>query len=117
MTLDNPEYKEQADKIVATVQRIKKAIMENGFGTMTVVLLLTELMKLTQVAGSFMQLPTTERDEFFAEVFDAAIGTEPNALINKVSIFEGEALERMSDGMKAAVVAYFNRQLPAAPIG
>lgn len=109
--LDNPEYKEQADKIVAVVQKIKKAIQENGFGTTTVILLLTELMALTQIAGSFMQLPKEQRDEFFAEVFDSAIGTEPNALINKISIFEGEALERMTDGMKAAAISYFNRNL------
>lgn len=110
--LDNPEMKVQTDKIIAVVQRIKKAVQENGFGTTTVVLLLTELMGLTQISGSFMQLPKSERDEFFAELFDSAIGDEPNALINKIGIFEGEALERMSDGLKAGAISYFNKQLP-----
>jgi len=110
--IDNPEYREQADKIIEGAQQIKKAVEENGFGTAATLQILSVLMGMTQVAGSFMQLPKDQRDEFFAEVFDAAIGEEPNALVKKVAIFEGEALEKMSDAIKAGALAYFNRNMP-----
>lgn len=112
--LDNPEYRDEADAIVASVGKIKAAIAAHGMGTATVMLILGELMSLATVVNGFNQLPAAERDEFFAEVWDAAIGNEPNSLLSKVGIFDGDALEQISDGMKAGALAYFNRLIPQA---
>lgn len=112
--VDNPEYREQADKIVGSAHKIITTIRENGFGTTTTMVVLSELMGLTQVSGSFMALPSDQRDEFFAEVWDAAIGNEPTALIKQVGFFSGDVLESMSDGIKAGALGYFNRNLIAA---
>ena len=77
-----------------------------------IMVILSKLMGMTQVATFLSDLPESERDDFFAEVFDAAIGNEPNALVNKVGMFEGDFLESISDGMKGAALAYFNKTVP-----
>jgi hypothetical protein len=107
------DYLDEAQVIVNATHAIKSAIVEHGFGTTSVLVIMGQLMKMTQLGGDFMQLPESERDEFFAAVFDAAIGNEPNALVNKIGIFEGDVLEQMSDAVKAGALAYFNRELPA----
>lgn len=107
--LDNPEYKDEAEAIVVTVGNVKKVIQEQGFGTVGIMMILGELMNLTTVVNSFNTLPSDQRDEFFAEIWDAAIGNEPFALVNQVGVFSGEYLEVMSDGMKGAALAYFNK--------
>lgn len=108
------DYVDEGQAVVNAAQEIKKAIQEHGFGTAATMVILSELLKMTQVAGTFASLPQTEKDEFFGEIFDAAIGSEPNALVTKVGIFEGETLEKMSDAIKAGALAYFNRQIPQA---
>jgi len=110
--LDNPEYKDEATAIVNAVNNIRDAIMTNGMGTQTVMLILGELMGLATVVNSFNTLPKDQRDEFFAEVWDAAIGNEPAALVNQVGFISGDALEAVSDGLKGAVLAYFNKTIP-----
>ena len=107
------QYRADADKIVGSANKIMTTIRENGFGTTTTMVVLTELMSLTQVSGNFMALPENERDDFFAEVWDAAIGNEPTAIIKQVGFFEGDTLETMTDGIKAGALGYFNRNLPA----
>lgn len=113
--LDNPAYKAEAEAIVSAVGKIKDAIEANGFGTITIMLILGELMNLAATVTTFNAMPHDQRDEFFAEIWDAAIGNEPNALVTKVGIFEGEFLEAMSDGLKGGALAYFNKTvaLPA----
>lgn len=113
--LDTPEYRDEAEAIVTAIGNIKATITEHGMGTVAVMQILGELMNLSTQVNTFNSLPKDQRDEFFAEVWDAAIGSEPSALVNKVGIFEGEFLEAMSDGMKGAALAYFNKTvaLPA----
>lgn len=111
--IDNPQYRDEADAIVQAVGNIKDAIATHGMGTVSVMMILGELMNLATVVNSFQTLPAAERDEFFGEVWDAAIGNEPNALVTKAAFFQGEALEQISDGMKAAALAYFNSRLIA----
>jgi len=112
--LDHPVYKEEAAKLTASAQAIKKAAETYGVkSTMFTMAVLGELMKTTQVAGKFLELPTSERDEFLAEVWDESIGTEPNALVNQVGFLSGDALEAVSDGLKAGALGYFNRALVA----
>ena len=107
--LDNPQYKDEAQAIVVAVGNIKDTIMQNGMGTVSVMKILGELMNLATVVNSFQTLPADQRDEFFAEVWDAAIGNEPDALVNQIGFLEGEFLESVSDGMKAAALSYFNK--------
>ena len=113
--LDNPEYKDEAEAIVVAVGKIAGTIKTNGMGTVSVMMILGELMNLASVVTSFNTLPADQRDEFFAEVWDAAIGNESTALVKQVGIFEGNGLEQISDGMKAGALAYFNKTvaLPA----
>jgi Pyruvate/2-oxoacid:ferredoxin oxidoreductase gamma subunit len=114
--LDHPEYRAEADKLIVAANAIKDAAEEHGVkSTMFTMVLLGELMKTTQVAGKFISLPKSERDEFLAEVWDAGIGNEPNALVKKVAFFEGDALEKITDGLKAGALSFFNKGLPATP--
>lgn len=113
--IDNPEYRDEAEAIVTSVGKIKDAIAEHGMGSVTIMLILGELMALATIVNNFNKLPASQRDEFFAEVWDAAIGNEPNSLLSKVGIFSGEALEKMSDGLKAGALAYFNSKIPQLP--
>lgn len=111
--IDIPEYKAQADKLLESAHAIKLAaerygVKSTGF-TMT---LLGEMMKVSTVIGTFSALPKDQRDEFFAEVWDSAIGTEENALINQLAFLSPETTEAVSDALKAAALAYFNRTLP-----
>jgi hypothetical protein len=108
------DYSVHAEKIVEAAQAIKSAIEEHGFGTAAIMIILSRLMAMTEVANFIMNLPEDQRDEFFGEVWDEAIGTEPNALVNKVGIFEGETLEQISDAIKVAFVAYMNREMRPA---
>lgn len=112
--VDTSEYRDEADKIVGSANKIMTTIRENGFGTTTTMVVLSELMSLTQVSVTFMNLPENQRDEFFAEVWDAAIGNEPTAIIKQVGFFSGDALEVMSDGIKAGALGYFNRNIVTA---
>ncbi len=114
--VDNPQYKPAAAKIVGAVGNIIKAVKEHGSGTIMVMAIAAEAVKLTQVTAEFLALPKDQRDEFFGEVFDMAIGEEEEALVKKVAFFEGKSLEMMSDGMKAAFVAFMNRQIDAGEI-
>ena len=113
--LDNPEYKAEATAIVVAVDKIVETIKVNGMGTVSVMKILGELMNLSLVVNNFNTLPADQRDEFFAEVWDAAIGNEPTALIGQVGFFTGDALEAMSDGLKVGALSYFNQTvaLPA----
>ena len=113
--IDFPEHKEEAAAIVAVVATIKEIIEKEGFGTVAVMTILGELMKLASSTTKFNGLPHDQRDEFFAEVWDFAIGDEKSALINKVGMFEGEHLEAITDGMKGAALAYFNKEVPVTP--
>lgn len=106
-------YDAQAQALVNATQNIIAAIKEHGQGTVLMMVLFTELIKVTQVTGDFMSLPQTERDEFLGAIWDAGIGNESNALVTKVGIFQGEVLEQLSDAMKTAALAYFNRELTA----
>lgn len=106
------DYTADAQIIVNSAQKIKEAI-ENESGTTLTMVILSELLKMSQVATDFSNLPVDQRDEFFAEVFDAAIGNEPNALVQKVGFFSGDVLEQMSDAIKAGALAYFNKELTA----
>ena len=91
--LDNPEYQAEATAIVVSVGKVVDTIKTNGMGTVSIMLILGELMAL-------------------AEVWDAAIGNEPTALVGQVGFFEGDSLEAMSDGLKAGALAYFNKTVP-----
>lgn len=113
--LNNPQYVAEAETLVVAVGKIKKAIKENGFGTVATMILLSEALTLAASVTTFNNLPKEQRDEFMAEVWDAAIGEEENALIKKIGMFEGEYLEVMSDGMKGAALAYFNKEVPLLP--
>ena len=108
------KYVDEAQTIVQVAQNIKDVIAEHGFGTTSTLVILGELMKMTQVGSTFLELAEDERDEFFAAIFDASVGNEPNALVSKVGVFQGETLEIMSDAMKSGALAYLNRELPAS---
>ena len=110
--LDNPEYQAEATAIVVSVGKVVDTIKTNGMGTVSIMLILGELMALATVVNNFNTLPADQRDEFFAEVWDAAIGNEPTALVGQVGFFEGDSLEAMSDGLKAGALAYFNKTVP-----
>jgi hypothetical protein len=115
MPIDNPEYKAQADKLLESVRAVKKAAETYGVkSTGFTLALLAEMMKVSTVVGSFASLPKDQRDEFFAEVWDAAIGVEPNALVNQLGFLSPESTESISDAIKEAVISYFNRTIPVA---
>ncbi len=113
--IDTPEYQDEAQAIVNAVDAIRDTIVENGMGTVSIMLILGELMNLATVVNQFNVLPADQRDEFFAEVWDAAIGNEPNALVGKIGVFQGVYLEAMSDGLKGAALAHFNSKVPLLP--
>jgi hypothetical protein len=113
--LDNPEYQDEAQAIVVSVGNIVDAIKVHGMGTVSIMLILGELMNLSTVVNEFNTLPADQRDEFFAEVWDAAIGNEETALVTQVGIFSGEYLEAMSDGLKGAALSHFNSKVPLLP--
>jgi hypothetical protein len=104
-------YEAEAAQLAQSAKRIKDIIEEQGWGTMTVTTILGELLNAAQIASFFKDLPSDQRDEFFAQIFDEAIGSEPHALVNQVGFLEGEALEAVSDGIKAGALAYFNREI------
>jgi hypothetical protein len=108
------EQKEAA-AIVKTVGKIKEALATHGFGSVSLMMILGEMMQLTTVVNKFNTLPSSERDEFFLAVWDEAIGNEEHALVGQVGMFKGDSLEMMSDGLKGAALAYFNKKvaLPA----
>lgn len=110
--IDPQQYPALAAQFVVAVGNIKKSIQENGLGTVTLLGMLAELMKITTVGTDFITLSASERKKFIAEVWDQSIGTEPHALVNKVGVFQGETLETLSDAMKLAAVAYIDSQLP-----
>lgn len=109
------QYTEQAQKLTAVVKKIVDTIKTDGVGTVSMMVILGEMMKIPEILTFFKTLPQGQRDEFFAEVFDQSIGTEPNALVTKVGVFQGDVLEKMTDGIKVAVIAYLNKQAGPPP--
>lgn len=110
-----PTHEQNAQVLINATQAIKNAVQQHGFGTITTMVLLTQLMKVTRIGSAVLELPEPERNLFYGEVWDAAIGNEPNALIGQVGIFTGDTLESMSDAMKSAALAYFNREVGLLP--
>lgn len=113
--MDPSQYPALAAQFVTAIGNIKEKIAEHGFGTVTIMTMLSEFMKITTVGNEFMELSAEERKKFIAELWDQAIGTEPHALVNQVSVFKGETLETISDAMKLAAVTFIDSQLPPAP--
>lgn len=102
-----------ATKLVESVGDIKKAVETHGWGTATIMTILGELMEAGQVAAYVQALPQDQRDDFGAEVWDQSLGNEPHALVHQVGFIGPEALEQLTDGMKAAFLSYFNARLTA----
>lgn len=110
--IDNPEYRAQADKLVESAQKVKLAAEEHGIkSTAFTMALLGEMLTISTAVGTFAALPKDQRDEFLAEVWDAAIGNEPKALVNQIAFFDPDTTEALSDALKAGALAYFNRSL------
>ena len=104
-------YDQEAAKLIASLKAIVEAVKKHGAGTATVMAILVELMNATTLVNFLKDLPADQRDEFAAALWDQSIGTEENALVNKVGFLQGEALEQVSDGLKAAFVAYQNAKV------
>lgn len=102
-------YEKEAEGLVVATGKIMDVVRTQGLGTTAVMVILGELMRATTTVNFFLDLPQDQKDDFLAQVFDAAIGTEPTALVNQVAFFDAAALEQMSDGLKAGVLAYLNK--------
>ena len=105
-----PIYTEQAAKLVAVIKNVIKEAQNNDGLTM-IFGLIGALMPAASVFQYIAALPKSERDEFFGEVFDQAIGTEPGALVTSFGIFETELLEETTDVIKEVFIAYMNKQV------
>lgn len=107
------QYEPKARQIIESIQAIKNSVESHGFGTVTVMNILSELLRTTQIAEFYLALPQEEKNKFIGEVFDAAVGNEPHALVTQVGIFSGDVLETISDALKIAAVHYVNRRAEA----
>lgn len=103
-------YEEKATQLVTAAGEII-AIVKRGMNMGTAMALLGKMMSLGPVLTFIQELPASERDEFFAEVFDQSMGSEEHALLKELAFLDSEALETVTDGMKAGVIAYFNREV------
>ena len=103
-------YTEQATALVTAAGEIIE-VVKRGMNIGTAMELLSKLMSLAPIISFLQELPEDQRDEFFAEVFDQAVGSEEHALLQELAFLDSAALEQVADGMKAGVIAYFNREV------
>jgi hypothetical protein len=108
--MSNQSYEVAAAALLGAIQNIRDAVLANGWQTQTIMTVLGEMLAVSPVVQAYIELPASERDEFLAEIFDAAIGNESTALVNQVGPLQGQALEDVSDALKGAFLAYVNRR-------
>jgi hypothetical protein len=110
-------YEKESEAVVVSAGKIIASVKDFGItNPQTIMVLLGELMRMTTVASFYLDLPADQKDDFLTQVFDASIGDEETALLKKAAFFDADALEIMSDGLKAAFLAYMNKAVikPAA---
>ena len=104
------DYSDGATILVSAVAKIRDTINANGWNTQTITTILAEMLSVSSVVHAFMSLPEDQRDEFYAAVFDAAIGNEQTALVNSVGPLGPDTLEAVSDALKEGFLAYMNQK-------
>ena len=109
-----PGIRADADNIAAAVKTIWDTAKKEGGATVKITKIFGALIPLVTTLTTLLTLDAEGKALVFAEAFDAAIGTEPTALVNEVLIFDAEDVETFGDGVKKVMFKVFHRQFVAA---
>ncbi len=109
-----PGIRADADKIAGAVKTIWDTAKTGAGATVKITQIFGALIPLVSTLTTLLTLDAEGKALVFAEAFDAAIGTEPTALVNEVMIFDAEDVEDFGDGIKKIMFKVFHRQFIAA---
>lgn len=109
-----PGIRADGDKVAGAVKSIYEGARAEGGITVKITQIFGALIPLVTTLTTFLALDAEGKALVFAEAFDAAIGTEPTALVNEIMIFDAEDVEAFGDGVKKVMFRVFYRQFLAA---
>ncbi len=113
----NPGLEVEADKVQRSVYAMVKTIRKNGLGTIAMMRIIAELGRVLAAGAIFTTLSDEHKVVFLGEIFDESIGVEPTALVGQIGWMGPEAVEKVSDGLKAGFGAFALQRLQGGEPG